>query len=365
MYHDIQPFKNNYADARAQFMTVLAKKNCEVTSFRHPQNGSSNEPLCLDVAWIGSREAKNVLVSSSGTHGVEGIMGSGIQIAALESGLYDQLPKNSAVLLIHAINPWGFSWLRRANEDGVDLFRNFINFDHIPVHNPLYDKVLDTVLVPPRCNILTDIKANATLLKYAMQYGSQTVKQAIAEGQFKHAHGPFFGGFSPTWSNRQLTEIIKSYLTCAQHVVAIDYHSGLGRSGDGELIGFDKPDEASYRIARQYWGENYVSSYSNKSVAYEINGAFPNIYKNLLPSSQLIFAAHEFGTCSQRRVLRALRADHWLYSHGDPNSREAEKIRKEVKTAFFRENHHWQQSVFKQAAAAERNVISAFAREVT
>ena len=32
------------------------------------------------------------------------------------------------VVLLHAINPWGFSWARRVTEDNVDLNRNFRDF---------------------------------------------------------------------------------------------------------------------------------------------------------------------------------------------------------------------------------------------
>ena len=42
-------------------------------------------------------------------------------------------------MLIHAINPHGFAWLRRVTEDNVDLNRNWIDFDQPAPANPAYD----------------------------------------------------------------------------------------------------------------------------------------------------------------------------------------------------------------------------------
>ena len=35
------------------------------------------------------------------------------------------LPDDVAVLMIHLINPWGTAWMRRVNEDNIDLNRNY------------------------------------------------------------------------------------------------------------------------------------------------------------------------------------------------------------------------------------------------
>src|SRR5690606_11704356 len=83
--------------------------------------------LSLDVARKGPKDARKLLVVSSGTHGVEGYFGSAVQIALLE-GLLSRvnLAPHVGVLLIHAINPYGFAWSRRTNEDNVDQNRNFL-----------------------------------------------------------------------------------------------------------------------------------------------------------------------------------------------------------------------------------------------
>jgi hypothetical protein len=70
-----------------------------------------------------------VLVTISATHGIEGFCGSGAQTAWYATGAWREIPPDVAQLHLHAVNPHGFAWLRRVNEDNVDLNRNFV--DHI------------------------------------------------------------------------------------------------------------------------------------------------------------------------------------------------------------------------------------------
>jgi hypothetical protein len=74
----------------------------------------------------------------SGTHGVEGYYGSDCQIAWLDTLDEKALPADTAVLLIHLLNPWGAAHLRRVNEDNIDLNRNFIDFNQPVPANPDY-----------------------------------------------------------------------------------------------------------------------------------------------------------------------------------------------------------------------------------
>ena len=64
---------------------------------------------------------------SAGLHGVEGFFGSAVQIATLRSGLFREWKRSSiGILLIHALNPHGFAWVRRGDEANIDPNRNFL-----------------------------------------------------------------------------------------------------------------------------------------------------------------------------------------------------------------------------------------------
>src|SRR3546814_19590214 len=91
-------------------------------------------------AWLGADDAENVVLIVSGTHGPEGFMGSAAQIALLNKvALGAQNPRNIKVVLVHAINPWGFAHVSRTTENNVDLNRNFIDWGSAaPPDNSLY-----------------------------------------------------------------------------------------------------------------------------------------------------------------------------------------------------------------------------------
>lgn len=134
------PFAPNYPLARSKFLEAVAATGAEVDSLQHPLPGPDGQATFMDLVWYGAPDATKVLVLSSGTHGVEGFAGSGIQTALLRDAYFSDLPEDLAVLIIHGINPYGMAHLRRFDENNVDLNRNFR--DHAtpaPVNQPYVD----------------------------------------------------------------------------------------------------------------------------------------------------------------------------------------------------------------------------------
>ena len=58
-------------------------------------------------------DAESLLIVCSGTHGNEGVCGSGRQIGLIAEGVIGARPQTSAVLLLHAVSPYGFSAVSR------------------------------------------------------------------------------------------------------------------------------------------------------------------------------------------------------------------------------------------------------------
>jgi hypothetical protein len=142
-------FPASYAQARERFVAAARARGARVDAFDNPVGpGLDGEPLATDVATLGPDDAREVLMVTSGTHGVEGLCGSGIEHALLHSGpeLDDALAAGARVVLVHAINPHGFSWCRRVTEDNVDLNRNVRRFPVPDGPDPDYDEVHDLLL---------------------------------------------------------------------------------------------------------------------------------------------------------------------------------------------------------------------------
>ncbi|MFX7984992.1 DUF2817 domain-containing protein, partial [Acinetobacter baumannii] len=73
----------------------------------------------------------------------------GCQIGLLhDAELFARLAASRlALLLVHAVNPYGFAHLRRVNEDNVDLNRNSVDFAEAASANPA-DIEVDPLLLP-------------------------------------------------------------------------------------------------------------------------------------------------------------------------------------------------------------------------
>src|SRR5208283_2584408 len=139
-------FSSSYSEAREKFQEAVAAARGSAESFKHPRSGPGGEELAVDTAWFGPSDASRVLVLISGTHGVEGYCGSGAQVDWLRREEFKVLPADTGVLMIHAINPYGFAWTRRVNEDNVDLNRNFVDHDKAYPKNEGYLAIAEAIL---------------------------------------------------------------------------------------------------------------------------------------------------------------------------------------------------------------------------
>src|SRR3546814_17702236 len=90
--------------------------------------------------------SSDVCSSDLGTHGVEGFCVSGAQIGHFRYRLFEAMPAGTRAVMIHAINPYGFAWLRRVTEDNVDLNRNFQDFSKPLPENRPYEEIHDFLI---------------------------------------------------------------------------------------------------------------------------------------------------------------------------------------------------------------------------
>lgn len=126
----LEYFSPDYFTAKRRFLAACDRLAFEHHSLLIDAPGPTAEPFTIDVAVFGATQPETALVISSGLHGVEGFFGSAVQLAILASVSHGwRPPVNSALVLIHALNQFGFAWQRRCNEENVDLNRNFLCAD--------------------------------------------------------------------------------------------------------------------------------------------------------------------------------------------------------------------------------------------
>jgi hypothetical protein len=351
-------FARDYAQARAKFIAAAEAADLDVHSHAHPMLGERGEALAMDVARQGPRDAAALLLISSACHGVEGFCGSGVQVALLRDAAWQALTRERglAVLYVHALNPYGFSWLRRVTHEGVDLNRNFHDFSRpLPV-NAGYDE-LAHLLVPEHWPASAEVQA--ALQRHAAAHGPAATQAAITGGQHSHPLGLFYGGVNPTWSNVTLRHVLQEHGQRCARLGWIDLHTGLGPSGHGERIFACRDDDAAALArARAWWGPEVTSIYDGSSASARLSGMMFEAAYDECGQAEYTGIALEYGTLPTMEVIDALRGDHWLECHPEAEPAQGGAIKRRVRDAFYTDTDEWRRRIVEQAVDAAAQAVS-------
>jgi hypothetical protein len=354
-------FARDYVGAREKFLAAAREHAARHAAFRNPLRGPRGEMLFCDALWAGPLEAERVLVTISATHGIEGFCGSGAQTAWFASGAWRELPPGIAQLHLHAVNPHGFAWLRRVNEDNVDLNRNFVTHIGPYPENPGYEQLAASI-APAEWTPASQAASKAVFADYGRRYGAAALQAAVSGGQFSHPEGVFFGGHAPTWSHRTIANVFREWLARARHVAIVDFHTGLGPRGYGEPI-FALPDgHPSWGRALDWYGADLTSPSMGTSTSAPLVGTNGEGFVRFLPHVQLTAIALEYGTLPLDDVLDAVRADNWLHVHGDIAGEDSRRIKTQMRDAFAPADAAWRQAVWNRADEILRKTAFGLAR---
>jgi hypothetical protein len=349
-------FSADYREARAKFLDTATAVGGAIESIRYPEQGPDGD-LYTDVARFGAPNADKCLVLISGTHGVEGFCGSGAQVDLLRRGEVDRLPADIAVLMIHAINPYGFAWIRRTTHENVDLNRNWVDFGKpLPV-NAGYAE-LNAAIVPVLWTADSRSAADAVLAEYESSRGVRALQQLLGAGQYNYATGLYYGGAAPCWSRVTQTQILTQHLADVGSVGIVDYHSGLGPWGYAEQIVTCSRDSPAFRRASRWFGAAIRSTVDGTAAAARVNGDGLTAAAALFAGCEVTAMAFEVGTLPRASVLAALRADAWLHAHGDPSSRDAKNIKAQLRAAYYSDSDDWKGMVAGQSLTVYRQALA-------
>lgn len=341
---DCPHFSADYSNARAKFLAACAAVNIPYTTYVHPNLGPSGESLCTDCVCFGSETAERVLIVTSAVHGVEGFCGSAAMTAWLHSGDCMQAAEGTRVILIHALNPYGFAWLRRVNEDNVDLNRNFINHEEMLPDSTAYGS-LHSKLVPQRWNEDVAAGIRRMLSQHVARNGLLSMQALVCSGQYKHRDGLFYGGTQATWSHRVLKNILRSSTATAKHIVLLDFHTGLGTYGTPELICAKPADNC----VKNWFTDKLSCAQLGNAIGPKLSGTIGYGLRQAAPAANVYSITVEFGTYDVYRVLLAIIADNWLHLRGHVQSEMGQRIKQEVRSSFYPDQDDWCEPVLKRS----------------
>ena len=355
-----QHFSQSYAQARSKFLHAAQAARLDVKSHAHPMLGRDGESLAIDVVRDGPIDARSLLIITSGCHGVEGYCGSAVQTCLLSDPDWRLAAHDAgvAVLYVHALNPYGFSWERRVTQENVDLNRNFVDFSQPLPRNAAYDE-LASVIVPSTWPPSDAV--NAAALQFITDRGMPAMQQAVSGGQYNHQNGLFYGGHNPTWSHVAVRHVLQDHATRCERLGWIDVHSGLGPCGVGERIFSCEDDPVALQRARAWWGAEVTSIYNGSSSSATLEGLMWRTAYQECPQAEYTGITLEYGTLALMDLVDALRGDQWLENHPEASVDQRLQIKQRVRDAFYVDTAEWKQQVIEQAVDAAYGAVRGLA----
>ncbi|MCY7307354.1 MAG: M14 family metallopeptidase [Rhodoferax sp.] len=338
--------------ARAKFLAAVQQGGARLlSSHTNTAQGPHDEDCVTDVAWIGPQDAAKLLILVSGTHGAEGYAGSGCHVAWLQERWFERVqPKDTAVLLIHAMNPHGFAWGRRVNEDNIDLNRNLIDHSRPRPENPDY-AALAAHIDPPDWAEPGLSAHNRAIAQFLGGDNHDVMSKAVHGGQYMNPRGVFFGGTRPAWSNTLFRQLVAEHAAKAEHVAIIDYHTGGGVWGYCDL--FIDDDHAGSQTRNWFSQVSVISedkAAHGKNAQSETPGNLFYSLPEILPGRRVTLCLVELRT-GESGGHDIVRAENWLFQHGDPKSALGLELRARMLERFYPARREWRVMVAYQSNA--------------
>ncbi len=351
---DTELFPANYLSGRKRW---LAELGSEMRYFSYPCPGNSpeGEALFTDTVWIGPEDAAKIVVLLGGTHGIEGFAGSAIEIDVLRmlAGGHVVIPADTAVLMVHALTPWGYAWLRRCDADGVDLNRNVVDFSRPLPENAGYEALKPALF-------FSDFQQRKRVFaEFEQLHGREALEKAISAGQYSDPGGPFYGGRAPAHGRLVVEDLMHRYSLQQRDLAVIDLHTGLGSFGYGEIICDHQPDSPAAKVAHDWYGDSVTLPFLGTSSSVPKLGLLDYAWHAIM-NERSCYITLEFGTYRTDQLFEVLLRDHQLWAQSDNDVARQEHSRR-MRQHFCPNDKAWQEMVLFRA----RQVISEALRGIS
>lgn len=374
-------YKENYAQSRDEFTRFSQDWSKGALSHGTPfKVPSMNDPdLTVDTLLIGKASDKNLLVIISGVHGPETFAASAIQHFFLAEKAEDFFKKKISILLVHALNPYGFKYGRRVTESNVDLNRNFFipdkEFKSFEDVNPSF-KALNDYLEPKSkaggqlFSFLNIAKGLGSELIFG-KMGRSGINNAVAGGQYEFPHAVFYGGKKFEPQSEWIRDLLRQVFVGRERIVVLDLHTGLGDRGVLHLITGETESDLA-----QILGSKFMSFTKDREDIRLTTASTPGFYKtqgDLLqytqnlkrPEQKFVGLTLEYGTMgsgllaqirSLNRIIMENQGFHWGYE----SPRIEKEIRANFKDLFYPQEELWKGQVIDRADQFFTELLATF-----
>ena len=366
-------FYTTYDEIRAHLKDrVESLKAANVTVEQSSYAIDESDGLYIDNIYLPSTEKKsNLIILTTGIHGMEGYIGS-VMLDVFFDEIYPTLDTaNTGVLIVANVNPYGMKYMRRYNENNVDLNRNFIeDWDSFDLSsNQEYPKVES--FLQPEGKIGNafwhEVGFYLSLAKEAIVSGADTISDALLTGQYEYSDGVYYGGNGDEKSTAYLKSVFNDCLESEyENLIHVDIHSGYGPRYN--MVIFNSvQDPTTEAEAKAELGYDYIIATDSEEF-YETFGDttdyFYRLAKSKNSSKNLYSTCFEFGTIGDGSLDSILslkytideNRQHWYPSEDKIASQVVEENYKEL---FYPTETEWREKTVADFSNAMNGVLDA------
>ncbi len=350
-------FSDTYEDARANFLTEVKKlnsqyENMEISKIRVPSK--SGLELYVDYAYIPAQDTNiNLLILTSGIHGVEGYTGSAIQQMVMKEVLQPELLRSTGLLMVHGLNPYGFKIIRRVSENNVDLNRNCaIDLALYDAVNEGYGDLYDMLNPQKEADHATNRNRNFHLIAVSkiIAESMPVLRQAVLQGQYEYPEGLYFGGEDLEPQFKSLKPVFGEIMGQYSKVTSIDLHTGYGENGKMHL--FPNPiDDQDVKQGLEDLFEGYEIDWGDGDDFYTIHGSFVDWIGSLLEVDLYLPMVFEYGTLDSQETFGSIKSlqrtllENQGRQFGFKNDKAEKKIMSDFREMYYPSSEEWRTKV--------------------
>ena len=332
----------------------------------------ASDDLYIDNIYLpSSAEKTNLIVLTTGVHGMEGYIGS-VMLDVFFEDVYPTInTENTGILIVANVNPYGMKYMRRYNENNVDLNRNFIeNWEDFDLSsNKEYPKV-DTFLQPEGKMgnaFWHEVSFYLSLAKEAIFTGADTISDALLTGQYEYPEGVYYGGNGDEISTTYLKSVFADCIDGEyENIVHIDIHSGYGPRYN--MVIFNSvQDPTTEAEAKEMFGYEYIIATDSEdfyATFGDTTDYFYRLAKSKNSDKELYSTCFEFGTIGDGFLDSILslkytvdeNRNHW---YPTDNTITEEMVRENYYELFYPTETEWREKTIVDFKAALNGVLGA------
>jgi len=330
---------------------------------RHPLVGEDD--LCVTAAELPARDPQRLLLVITGIHGVEGFAGSALSRLLLSELLLRTDPEHTGIVLVHALNPYGFAHGLRVNRQNVDLNRNCaLPGQALFATDSSAYQALSRVLSPKRpvrMGALPRAKFTAQLLAARTRHGEATVRAASIGGQYVDRQGVFWGGDVLQPEIRWFQQLYARLCAQYRELLLVDMHTGYGERGEVYAL-FGRADSPALAACTELG----VQDGSGHTRTYEAHGDLVSYCyhtaKQLAPRGvwngiALEIGTHGLSTAQQLSDLYTVVLENQLRQHGVREKHLAPRIRLAFRELFNPSAPEWRARALRAGRHAVEDLL--------